>query len=175
MNPQGLDAAIAGRGSQMIAITKYLKEQGWKGPFYGTGADISAVKEGVSFMEGLTIPVMADIKSETVTKTERDILQRYVAKFPEADLEPPMLVTYNAVQVYAAAMEKAGTVDDAVKIAQVLRDNEWDTVWSEKIGKSKFVGKQTLGEAVTLEQQIYLSGVRDGKLVTFGAIKGTLP
>ncbi len=174
-NPDALDGSAAGRGTLLLGLAKALREQGYQKPHFGVSADMSAVQEGVSFLEGFTVPVLADLNSSVVTAAERELCKRYVAKYGERELETFAVPIYNAPLILQQAAEKAGTVDDVEKIASVLRTSEFETLWSKQYGKSRFGGEKNYGQNFTLEQPIYMSGVRKGKVVTFDGIKGTMP
>jgi branched-chain amino acid transport system substrate-binding protein len=174
-NPDALDGSTAGRGTLLLGLAKALSEQGFHKPHFGISADMAAVQEGVSVLEGFTVPVLADWNASVVTAAERDLITRYIAKYGERDLETFAVPTYNAPIILRQAMEKAGTLDDVEKIATVLRTSEFETMWSKQYGKSRFGGEKSYGMNFTLEQPIYMSGVRKGKVVTFDVFKGTMP
>lgn len=175
-NPDAIDIGGAGgRGTLTIGLTKALSEQGFKGPVFAYSADLGPLKEGASWMEGFTVSQLIDYVSPSVTTGERDVFQRYIRKYSEDEVEPIVVVNYNDASVLAQAMEKAGTVDDTAKIAEALRAGEWETMWSKEFGKSRFIGTKTFGTSVLPEQPIYLSKIQGGKLVTFKAIKATMP
>jgi branched-chain amino acid transport system substrate-binding protein len=67
---------------------------------------------------------------------------KVVEEFRAEGFEPEgyTLSTYAAIQVWAQAVEKAGSADDAEKIAETIRSGSWDTV----IGKLAFDDKGDL-------------------------------
>ena len=72
-----------------------------------------------------------------------------VEKFKANGIDPEgyTLYTYAAMQVWAQAVAKAGTLD-AKKIASIMKDGEWDTV----LGKISF---DTKGDIRTIDYVVY--------------------
>ena len=106
-------------------IWKQIRQQGGfplKAASTGT-VQASATRPAEGAMEGV---LTGDIFMPDSSAAMNGFYQRFQAKYGE----PPnkaSLVYYEAVQVVAAAMDKAGTDSDYDKIAKTLRDNTWTT------------------------------------------------
>ena len=170
--PDAIDVGMGGtKGPLLLGLMKSIHDQGFRGPVLAASADMGALQQGLAYMEGFTIPQLIDRQAPAVTPGEKALADRYIQKYGEKDFEGLLMTHYLEAPILAQAMERAGTVDDTVKLAQVIGAGEFDTIF----GKSRFVGLKTFGKNAILEQPIYLSGVRDGKVVTFGSQIGTLP
>ena len=94
--------------------------------------------------------------------TAVDVVKQFKAK--NIDPEGYTLYTYAALQIWAAAANKAGTTD-ARKVAETMRSGAWDTV----IGKLSF---DTKGDITVIDYVMYRWD-KDGKYGEVGANKGT--
>ncbi len=171
-NPDAIDVGGAGgRGAIFAAQMKALHDQGFKGLSFGVSAEATVMQQGAASMEGFTTASLTDFHWKQLQPRVQEVIDRYIAKWAESELDGNHIPNYNAPLLLAQAMEKAGTVDDTAKILEVMRQGTWDTIY----GPSRLVGEKTFGLNAVLEQPIYMSVVKDGKVVTLTALKGTLP
>ena len=173
-NPDALDIS-AGAGPAFLALMRTLHDEGFHRPAFGLFGDAMAMRDAASLVEGYVTPLLSDWQAGVVGSGERELIKRYVDRYGERELDVRAIAMYTVPHLLAQSMELAGTVDETPKIAQVLRAGEWETVWSPQWGKARFVGAQTFGLAQLLEQPIYFSRIENGRVVTFEAVKGTLP
>ena len=125
----GADAVITGNwGSDMVGIAKALFEAGFKKPIYtyygaadGTTATFGADGEGLIRLvgEGVLNPPASDAMSEYV--------KGFKAKHPETDIGQPRIA--NVIEMLAKAIEKAGSADDVIAIANALEGMEHESIW----------------------------------------------
>lgn len=107
-------------------IWKQIRQQGgFPMEAHATGTvQASAIRPAEGAMEGV---ITGDIFiAESATGPMADFIQRYKAKYNELP-NKVSLVTYEAVKVIAAAMDKAGTDSDYAKISKTIRENTWST------------------------------------------------
>ncbi len=107
-------------------IWKQIRQQGgFPMEAHATGTvQASAIVPAAGAMEGV---VTGDIFiAEGAAGAMAIFIDRYKTKY---GVEPNKvsLVTYEAVKLIAAAMNKAGTDNDYNKISKVMRDNAWET------------------------------------------------
>ncbi len=117
-------------------------------------------------MEG-TLNIGVDATSELVPKGVREFHAAYVKKYGE---EPGAWSDWQTTPPYiiAQALAKAGTIDDVEKIKEVLEKNSFSTPW----GEIKYGGAKKFGIARQLLIPIFISTVKDGKIVVLDRIDG---
>jgi ABC-type branched-subunit amino acid transport system substrate-binding protein len=169
--PDAIDFGPGARGPLFVAAIKTVREQGFKGPTFAQSATVGDLRDAGAVAEGFFFPIVADYKSPLVGDMFTRIAQRAIDKYGEAQFDPGPVLMYGVPGVLKQAMDKAGTIDDTAKLAQTLRDGEWDTIF----GKARFVGARTFGLASVLQQPVFLSKVQDGKVITHAVIKPELP
>lgn len=107
-------------------IWKQIRQQGgFPMETHSTGTvQQSAIVPASGAMEGV---VTGDIFiAEGATGAMADFIEDYREKY-DAEPNKVSLVTYEAVKVIAAAMDKAGTDSDYDLISKTIRDNVWET------------------------------------------------
>ncbi len=107
-------------------IWKQIRQQGgFPMEAQSTGTvQASAIRPAEGAMEGV---LTGDIFiAEGATGAMAEFIQRFKAKYNEAP-NKVSLVTYEAVKVIAAAMDKAGTDSDYDRISKTIRGNTWST------------------------------------------------
>ncbi len=125
----GADAVITGNwGSDMVGIAKALFNAGFKKPIYtyygaadGTTATFGAEGEGLIRLvgEGILNPPVSDRMS--------DYVKGFKAKHGETDIGQPRIA--NVIEMLAKAIDKAGSADDVVAVANALEGMEHESIW----------------------------------------------
>jgi branched-chain amino acid transport system substrate-binding protein len=170
--PEAIDIGGAGAGVYFTSLAKALYDQGFRNkPIMAVAADTNAIRQNIAILDGFLTAVLIDYTSDVVSAQAKAIIKRYIDAYGETELEVSNLSSYNIPFVLKQAIEKAGGPESPENIAQLLRDNTWETIFGQQ---SRFVGARTFGLAAVLEQPIYLSKVEAGKLVTFKVLKGTM-
>lgn len=129
----GADAVITGNwGSDMLGLGKAVIEAGFKGPIY----TYYAAADGITAAFGEQGKGILRVVSEgQINPSPNDAVTAMIAEFekrhPDANLSQTRIV--NTVQMLAAAIEKAGTAEDVVKIGEALEGMEFDSVYGTKL------------------------------------------
>jgi branched-chain amino acid transport system substrate-binding protein len=152
IGPDGVYVA-ANAISQGATIYKQLKQLGYRGTIIASGGNVSPklVELSGSAIEGVfsVSPYVEDPNDALAVRWRSG----YAARFKN-ETSFIAALTAAGMEVVAKAMDKAGTSTDHEKIAQTIRDNQWDTV----IGPVKF---DELGQAYI---NSYIVQVKDGKI-----------
>jgi len=108
-----------------------------------------------------------DPQSPLVPPRLGEFYPKYEAKYKM----PPLIgtYTYDAVQSFALAIEKAGTLDTA-KVAEALEALEWESLF----GPAHWGGEEVFGIKRQLITSICISEVRDGKPVVLAFVEAKL-
>lgn len=166
--PTNPDIIGASTGDQGALLLKQAREKGYKGSFVTPyAASLSWIKTGgAQNMEG-TLNIGVDASSELVPKGVREFHAAYVKKYGE---EPGAWSDWQTTPPYiiAQALAKAGTIDDVEKIKEVLEKSSFNTPW----GEIKYGGSKKFGIARQLLIPIFISTVKDGKIVVLDRIDG---
>ena len=170
-NPDAIDLGPASRAPQFSALTQALKEQNYKGVIFSASTDYAALLQRAPILDGFFTGMLTDFHSPNLSAYEQSVIDKFIAKYTESELEAFPIGNYNSPMLLAQAMTAAGSVDDATKVMKVLREGTWDTMY----GKMPFVGTKTFGLPSVLQQPIYISEVKGGKLVQGKPMPGLLP
>lgn len=129
----GADAVITGNwGSDMLGLGKAIIEAGFKGPIY----TYYAAADGITAAFGESGKGILRLVSEGATNPNPtpmaiEVLEAFKTKNPDANMSQTRIL--NTIQMLAAAINRAGTADDVVKIAQALEGMEFDSIWGSKL------------------------------------------
>ncbi len=129
----GADAVITGNwGSDMLGLGKAIIEAGFKGPIYTyyAAADGITAAFGESG-KGILRLVSEGAMNPNPTPEAIEVVEAFKTKNPDANLSQSRIL--NTIQMLAAAINRAGTADDVVKIAQALEGMEFDSIWGSKL------------------------------------------
>jgi branched-chain amino acid transport system substrate-binding protein len=172
-NPDAIDIGAAGSiPANFLALLKALNEQGYHKPMFGLSGAAATLAQAGAQAEGYFFQSLADYTSPAVTAGEKDLIQRYISKYGEGELDTLVVGAGTIVPVLAQAMVKANSVTDTALIAQTLRNaGPWDTLW----GKKSFTGVKTFGIAANLDMNLYMTKYEGGKVITFDSFPATLP
>jgi branched-chain amino acid transport system substrate-binding protein len=155
IGPEGVYVA-ANTISQGATIYKQLKQLGYRGTIIASGGNISPklVELSGQAIEGVfsTSPYVEDPNDALAVRWR----EGYAKNFKN-ETSFVAALTAAGMEVVAKAMDKAGTATDYDKIAQTIRDNEWETV----IGPVRF---DEQGQAYI---NSYIVQVKDGKITTY--------
>lgn len=148
---------FGGYHPEAALIIKQAREQGLEAPLL-SGDSLNTLEFGTlagKASDGVMFTNAAEARNLPTA-------QKVVEEFRAEGYEPEgyTLSTYAAVQVWAQAVEKAGTTD-AAKVAETLRSQEWDTV----IGKLGFDAK---GDLTSAAYVWYI--FKDGKYAEAGSM-----
>ena len=129
----GADAVITGNwGADMLGLGKSLVANGYTGPiytYYAAGSGITAAfgeagKDVIRLVsEGQINPPPNDDAAE--------YYKAYKAQYPDGNVDQTRI--FNAIGMLSSAIEKAGTTDDVVAIANALEGLEYDSIWGSKL------------------------------------------
>jgi len=111
-NPDAIDFDGGGHGDNDLMV-KQIRELGYKGLIFGPmhGDPMSAVDiGGCEFAEGFATND-PDYTSDIYPEETRQIAAEIKQKFPDADLALTTYLSYNAVEMYVAGMQWAGSID----------------------------------------------------------------
>jgi branched-chain amino acid transport system substrate-binding protein len=159
------DAIYAAGGSNWGLVYKSAREMGFKGQFLASTFKTEWWEMvGPKMLEGY-IHCEPSLTSELVHKGLRKYRNTYLARYKE---EPSGLSTYGFIwtHVLAAAIEKAGTIDDPEKIKKVLETETLDTM----AGTYVFGGKGFYGTPHQLVRPGYITKLTGGKEVIIEVI-----
>jgi len=129
----GADAVITGNwGSDMLGLGKAIIEAGFKGPIYTyyAAADGITAAFGESG-KGILRLVGEGATNPNPTAMAIEVADAFKAKNPDANMSQTRI--FNTIQMLAAAIDRAGTADDVVKVAQALEGMEFDSIWGSKL------------------------------------------
>lgn len=162
----GADALELGGNSPTTAglLVKQARELGFKGPIFVTGGDVSAeiVKvAGKASAEGAFVHLPIDINlPETAA-----YIKRYRAKYG-ADMNAFSPFFYAGLQMLFASMQKAGSVGDTTKVAEIMGAL---TDFPTAVGKAGWTGEKLYGIAHQINLPFYVGQIRDGAVVKVAA------
>jgi branched-chain amino acid transport system substrate-binding protein len=166
--PTNPDIIGSNTGDGGALLLKQAREKGYKGQFATPyAASLSWIKTGgAQNLEG-TLNIGVDATSELVPKGVRDFHAAYVKKYGE---EPGAWSDWLTTPPYviAQALAMAGTLDDVDKIKEALEKETFNTPW----GGIKYGGAKKFGIARQLLIPIFISAVKDGKIVVLDRIDG---
>ena len=129
----GADAVITGNwGSDMLGLGKAIIEAGFKGPIY----TYYAAADGITAAFGESGKDIVRLVSEGAvspnpTPMAIEVADAFKLKNPDANMSQTRI--FNTIQMLAAAIDRAGTADDVVKVAQALEGMEFDSIWGSKL------------------------------------------
>jgi branched-chain amino acid transport system substrate-binding protein len=154
------DAIYAAGGSNWGLVYKSAREMGFTGQFLASTFKTEWWKMvGTEKLEGY-IHCEPSLASELVPKGLREFREIYLARYNE---EPSGLCTYGFIwtHVLAAAIEKAGTIDNPDRIKDVLETETLNTM----AGTYVFGGKEFYGTPHQLVRPGYITKLTEGKEV----------
>lgn len=129
----GADAMITGNwGSDMVGLGKAVLEAGFENPIYTYYAAADGITKtfGEAGVGKLRL-VMESQLNPPVSDRASAYYSAFKEKHPDYDINQPRIA--NVVEMLAAAIEKAGTADDVVKVAYALEGLEHDAIFGSKI------------------------------------------
>jgi branched-chain amino acid transport system substrate-binding protein len=129
----GADAVITGNwGSDMLGLGKAIIDAGFKGPIYTYYAAADGITAAFGEQgKGILRVVSEGAINPTPTPMVIEVVEAFKAKYPDGNMSQNRI--FNTLQMLAAAIDRAGTADDVVKIAQALEGMEFDSIWGSKL------------------------------------------
>ena len=129
----GADAVITGNwGSDMVGLGKAIIEAGFKGPIFTYYAASNGITQTFGAAGVGAINLVSEGSVNPAQSSEVDAyIDAFEAKYPDHDIAQPRIA--NVIRMLKAAIEKAGTADDVVKVAEALEGMEMDNFWGGKL------------------------------------------
>jgi branched-chain amino acid transport system substrate-binding protein len=129
----GADAVITGNwGSDMLGLGKAIIDAGFKGPIYTYYAAADGITAAFGEQgKGILRLVSEGAVNPAPTPAAIEAAEAFKTKYPDGNLSQTRIL--NTVQMLAAAIDKAGTADDVVKVAYALEDMTYDSIWGSKL------------------------------------------
>jgi branched-chain amino acid transport system substrate-binding protein len=164
--PDMLDVAAAPAGEAGL-ILKQAMELGFKGAkgwTAGTNPFTIISVAGREAAEGVWSPANINVKSEHVNAAVRRFGEAYEKRYGEV---PGVIAVanYAAFDVFAQAMQRAGSVDTA-RVLDTLTKERFETVW----GPLVIGGKDTDGIDRQFLYPLVISEVRGGQVVDLAQV-----
>lgn len=125
----GADAVITGNwGSDMLGLGKAVLENGFTGPIY----TYYAASDGITAAFGETGKGKLRLISEgqlnpSPSDRATEYAKAFKAKYPEGDLSQTRIT--NVIEMLADAIDKAGSAEDVVAVANQLEDMTHENLW----------------------------------------------
>jgi branched-chain amino acid transport system substrate-binding protein len=170
-NPDFIDFTGANPGDQGL-IVKQVRELGYKGKtFAGTTLNPAEFCKiaGVQNAEG-HISNTHDLLGAYTTEGQKKYYDDYIATHGEPfDPVTPKYHVY--LDILVQAIEKAGSLDPTRVKETMEKTEEWSTIF----GPTKFGGKEYYGAKRQIVTPVYISELKEGKLVNRGMTMPVLP
>jgi len=129
----GADAVITGNwGSDMVGLGKAVIDAGFKGPIYTYYAASNGITRTIGAAgDGIIRLVQEGAYNPAASKAVDDYVSGFKAKYPDYDIAQARIA--NVIRMLKAAMEKAGTDTDVVKIGYAMEGMQMDNFWGGKL------------------------------------------
>ncbi|MCX7567445.1 branched-chain amino acid ABC transporter substrate-binding protein [Sulfitobacter sp. F26169L] len=125
----GADAVITGNwGADMLGLGRSIIENGFTGPiytYYGAGSGMTAAFGDSG--KGIIRLISEGQVNPPPTPEASAYYDAFSAKYPEGNIDQTRIS--NTIGMLAAAIEKAGTADDVVAVANALEGMEYESMW----------------------------------------------
>lgn len=129
----GADAVITGNwGADMVGLGKAIIENGYTGPlytYYAAGSGITA-SFGESGKGVVRLIAQGEINPPP-TQEAADMYNAYKAKHPDGNIDQSRI--FNVIDMLGMAIEKAGTAEDVVAVANALEGMTYDSMWGGQV------------------------------------------
>ena len=151
-------------------IVKQARELGWEGPIRGLCPQLKNSFEiaGAEAYEGVycNFGLDWDAGPPFITKEMERFRDAYRTDYPGDEPTLQVLSVYDATVGLLEAMKMAGTVDDSVKVNNVLQNFNWML----SLGvMTSWGGKESSGRAAQVVQPIFITQIRNGKITAVGS------
>ncbi len=129
----GADDVITGNwGSDMVGLGKAVIDAGFKGPIYTYYAAATGITRTFGAAGKNIIRLVQEGNyNPPASKAVDQYVSGFKAKYPNKDITQARIA--NVIRMLKAAMEKAGTDTDVVKIAYAMEGMQMDNFWGGKL------------------------------------------
>ena len=155
-------------------MVKQLHELGYEGLTVGGGQVPPVCLEiaGKEALEGHYYnQATLDFASDVASPAQKAFAEQYKYTYAESEIPVHAEKNYDMTIGIIKAIEKANTLDTTV-VRDALEEPEWELLSGDM---SKWGGLQRYGINHQLIHTLYVSQVRDGKVVTVGSAMVTVP